>query len=210
MSAGAWIVCSKVASNFYQRRNAFQCDNSAAIFKRAPLRSANNSNQNKTNNCVDLNFYPRGTGEKFPPVFRRRKFRLHWSVRQKCAPPPITVEIFYRLQTSLHKKSRIDSWCAPCYTAKMIKSFKHKGLKLFFEKGEHSGVQAKHKKRLRLQLSALDTAQVIEDMDLPGYRLHKLKGDRKDLWSITVNGNWRITFEFTDGDVYIVNYEDYH
>ncbi|MCX7119990.1 MAG: type II toxin-antitoxin system RelE/ParE family toxin [Legionellales bacterium] len=92
----------------------------------------------------------------------------------------------------------------------MIKSFKHKGLKLFFEKGEHSGVQAKHKKRLRLQLSALDTAQVIEDMDLPGYRLHKLKGDRKDLWSITVNGNWRITFEFTDGDVYIVNYEDYH
>ncbi len=92
----------------------------------------------------------------------------------------------------------------------MIKSFKHKGLKLFFEKGEHPGVQAKHKKRLRLQLSALDTAQVIEDMDLPGYRLHKLKGDRKDLWSITVNGNWRITFEFTDGDAYIVNYEDYH
>lgn len=92
----------------------------------------------------------------------------------------------------------------------MIKSFKHKGLKLFFEKGDHSGIQAKHKKRLRLQLGALDTAQVIEDMDLPSYRLHKLKGDRKDFWSITVNGNWRITFEFMDGGAYIVNYEDYH
>ncbi|RAP35020.1 Killer protein [Legionella quinlivanii] len=92
----------------------------------------------------------------------------------------------------------------------MIKSFKHKGLKLFFEKGDYSGIQAKHCKKLRLQLSALDTAQVIEDMDLPGYYLHKLKGDRKNSWSITVNGNWRITFEFIDGDAYIVNYEDYH
>ena len=61
-----------------------------------------------------------------------------------------------------------------------------------------------------MQLSALDTAQVIEDMDLPGYELHKLKGNRKNCWSITVNGNWRITFEFIDGDTYIVNYEDYH
>jgi proteic killer suppression protein len=92
----------------------------------------------------------------------------------------------------------------------MIKSFKHKGLKLFFDKGDYSGIQPQHRKRLRLQLSALDTAKVIEDMDLPGYRLHKLKGDRKDSWSITVNGNWRLTFEFIDGDVYIVNYEDYH
>jgi proteic killer suppression protein len=48
------------------------------------------------------------------------------------------------------------------------------------------------------------------DMDLPGYKLHSLKGKRKGLWSITVSGNWRITFEFTDGNVYIVNYEDYH
>ena len=92
----------------------------------------------------------------------------------------------------------------------MIKSFKNKGLKLFFEKGDYSGIQAKHRKRLRLQLSALDTAQVIEDLDLPGYGLHKLKADRKDCWSIIVNGNWRLTFEFIDGDAYIVNYEDYH
>jgi len=50
----------------------------------------------------------------------------------------------------------------------------------------------------------------IDDLDLPGYRLHTLKGSRKGFWSITVNGNWRITFEFQDGNVYIVNYEDYH
>lgn len=92
----------------------------------------------------------------------------------------------------------------------MIKSFKHKGLKVFFEDGDYSGIQAKHRKRLRLQLSALDTAKFIEDMDLPGYGLHRLKGERKNIWSITVNGNWRITFEFIDGDAYIVNYEDYH
>jgi proteic killer suppression protein len=92
----------------------------------------------------------------------------------------------------------------------MIKSFKHKGLRLFFEKGVVSGVQVKHQKKLRLQLTALNTAQCIEDLDLPGYNLHPLKGQRKDCWSIMVNGNWRITFIFNDGDVYVVNYEDYH
>ena len=61
-----------------------------------------------------------------------------------------------------------------------------------------------------MQLVALDTATVIDDIDLPGFRLHPLKGDMKGLWSIDVNKNWRITFEFKAGDVYIVNYEDYH
>ena len=61
-----------------------------------------------------------------------------------------------------------------------------------------------------MQLAALDTTQHIEDLDIPGYQLHQLKGGLKGLWSITVNTNWRITFEFTDGNVYIVNYEDYH
>jgi proteic killer suppression protein len=92
----------------------------------------------------------------------------------------------------------------------MVKSFKHKGLQQFFESGTRKGIQAKHANKLRMQLTALDTAHVIEDMDIPGYRLHKLKGTRKNLWSITVNGNWRITFEFEAGNVYIVNYEDYH
>ncbi len=61
-----------------------------------------------------------------------------------------------------------------------------------------------------MQLVALDTATVIDDIDLPGFRLHPLKGNIKSLWSIEVNKNWRITFVFKAGDVYIVNYEDYH
>lgn len=92
----------------------------------------------------------------------------------------------------------------------MIKSSKHKGLRRFFETGSLAGIQASHANRLRIQLAALDTAQTIDDMDVPGFRLHPLKGDRTGLWSITVNGNWQVTFEFTEGHAYIVNYEDYH
>ena len=92
----------------------------------------------------------------------------------------------------------------------MIKSFKHKGLKKFFETGSLAGIQANHTNRLRMQLTALDTAQTIDDMDVPGFRLHSLKGDRSGIWSISVNDNWRITFEFIAGNAYIVNYEDYH
>lgn len=92
----------------------------------------------------------------------------------------------------------------------MIKSFKHKGLRKFYEKGSKQGIQEQHAAKLRMQLAALDSAHSIEDLDIPGYRLHQLKGDRKGIWSISVNGNWRITFDFTDGNVYIVNYEDYH
>lgn len=92
----------------------------------------------------------------------------------------------------------------------MIQNFKHKGLKLFFETGKTSGIQAIHKTRLRMQLSALDSAQVIEDLNIPGYKLHKLKGSKANSWSITVNKNWRLTFEFIDKDIFILNYEDYH
>ena len=92
----------------------------------------------------------------------------------------------------------------------MIKSFRHKGLKRFYETGSTAGIQSAHKKRLRLQLAALDTATTIKDMDIPGFRLHRLKGDRKGAWSIWVSGNWRVTFDFEDGNAYIVNYEDYH
>lgn len=92
----------------------------------------------------------------------------------------------------------------------MIKSFKHKGLKKFFETGSKAGIQTKHEKRLRMQLAAIDTAIVIDDVDLPGFKLHPLKGNRDGIWSVTVNGNWRVTFEFSDGNAYILNYEDYH
>jgi len=92
----------------------------------------------------------------------------------------------------------------------MIESFRHKGLRRLFETGNASGVQASHAKRLRLQLVALDTAKAIEDMDIPGFRLHPLKGSMKGRWSISVNGNWRITFEFREGNAYVLDYEDYH
>ena len=92
----------------------------------------------------------------------------------------------------------------------MIKSFKHKGLRALFETGSAAGVRPDHAKRLRLQLSALDTAHAIEDMDLPGFRLHALTGNLEGRWSIRVNGNWRLTFEFRNGDAYVLDYEDYH
>jgi proteic killer suppression protein len=92
----------------------------------------------------------------------------------------------------------------------VIKYFGHKGLRRLYEAGVKSGIQSTHTGRLRLQLSALDTAQRIEDMDIPGYRLHPLKGKLKGRWSIWVSGNWRLTFEFKDGNVHILDYEDYH
>nr|WP_239480676.1 type II toxin-antitoxin system RelE/ParE family toxin [Parashewanella hymeniacidonis] len=92
----------------------------------------------------------------------------------------------------------------------VIKSFRHKGLKRYFETGNKSGIQAKHERKIRMQLAAIDTAIEIDDLNLPGFKLHPLKGNRDGIWSITVNGNWRITFEFIDGNAYILNYEDYH
>ncbi len=92
----------------------------------------------------------------------------------------------------------------------MISSFGHKGLRHFFETGSKVGIQAKHAGRLRLQLAALDTAQHIDDIDIPGYRLLPLKGRSAGRWSVSVSGNWRLTFEFRDGNVYILDYEDYH
>lgn len=92
----------------------------------------------------------------------------------------------------------------------MIKSFKHKGLENFFTTGSTAGIQANHERRLEERLQALHTATMIDDMDLPGWRLHELKGNRARQWSITVSGNWRVVFEFIDGHAYVVNYEDYH
>ena len=92
----------------------------------------------------------------------------------------------------------------------MIKSFRHKGLKKFYETGNLAGVQSSHRNRLRMILAALDTSVEIGDMDIPGFRLHPLKGRAKDRWSVSVSGNWRITFEFREGNAYVLDYEDYH
>ena len=92
----------------------------------------------------------------------------------------------------------------------MIRTIRHKGLRRFYDTGKTSGIRSGHAGRLRLQLAALDTAYTIQDMDIPGFRLHPLKGKLKGRWSVWVSGNWRLTFEFKDGDVYLLDYEDYH
>jgi proteic killer suppression protein len=92
----------------------------------------------------------------------------------------------------------------------MIKSFKHKGIQLFFDKESTAGINVAHQSKLKMRLVALDTATFIEDINLPSFRLHSLKGNKEGLWAIDVNKNWRITFEFRDGDAYILDYKDYH
>ena len=92
----------------------------------------------------------------------------------------------------------------------MIISIRHKGLCRYYETGSKTGIRAAHSKRLRIQLAALDTAQTIEDMDIPGFHLHPLKGKLKGRWSVSVSDNWRLTFEFRNGNAYLLDYEDYH
>jgi len=92
----------------------------------------------------------------------------------------------------------------------MILKFRHKGLKRLYEDDNPKGVQAEHVEKLRRRLTNLDAATEPDDLDLPGYRLHPLKGDRKGEWSIAVSGNWRLTFRFEGHDVTDVDYEDYH
>ncbi|MEJ1336026.1 MAG: type II toxin-antitoxin system RelE/ParE family toxin [Candidatus Sedimenticola sp. (ex Thyasira tokunagai)] len=92
----------------------------------------------------------------------------------------------------------------------MIKSFRHKGIERLFEKGSKSGIQATHANKLSRQLKLLDRAEQPEDMNIPGWNLHSLSGDQVGHWSIKVNGNWRLTFTFEDGDAVLVDYQDYH
>ena len=92
----------------------------------------------------------------------------------------------------------------------MIKSFKHKGLARFFMENDKSLLNAKHCERISRLLDRLDSSVEISDMNLPGYGLHKLLGDRKDIWSVKVSGNWRITFRFEGTHAYDVYLEDYH
>lgn len=81
---------------------------------------------------------------------------------------------------------------------------------MFFNTGRKSGIQTKHGKRLQLILGRLNAATSPRDMNLPGLFLHSLSGNRSDIWSVRVSGNWRVTFRFNGEDAEIVNYEDYH
>jgi proteic killer suppression protein len=92
----------------------------------------------------------------------------------------------------------------------VIGSFRHKGLAKFFASGSRAGIQAAHAEPLRVILAALNAAVAPSDMGLPGLRLHPLKGRRSGNWSVTVSGNWRVTFGFSGKDAVDVDYEDYH
>jgi toxin HigB-1 len=92
----------------------------------------------------------------------------------------------------------------------MIVSFKHRGLKQFFESGSTRGFQANHAKRIGLILARLSAATSPQDMNLPGLVLHELLGQRKGTWAVRVSGNWRITFTFDGVDACDVDLEDYH
>ncbi|RLU08986.1 Killer protein [Pseudomonas prosekii] len=92
----------------------------------------------------------------------------------------------------------------------MIKSFRHKGLRGFYESGSTRGIRANHANRLSRMLQFMDRALMPGDLDLPGWRLHPLKEELIDYWSLSVSGNWRIIFRFIGSDIELVDYLDYH
>lgn len=92
----------------------------------------------------------------------------------------------------------------------MIKTFRHKGIQLFFETGSKSNINPNHADKLARQLFVLNSAKSPDEMNVVGWRLHALKGDLAEHWAVTVNGNWRLTFKFEGEDAILVDYQDYH
>ncbi|HTJ31301.1 MAG TPA: type II toxin-antitoxin system RelE/ParE family toxin [Acidobacteriaceae bacterium] len=92
----------------------------------------------------------------------------------------------------------------------MIRSFRHKGVERFFLAGSKAGIQAKHAIRLNEQLTVLNIARKPEEMNVPGWQWHALKGQLAGHWAVSVSGNWRLTFTFDGEDAILVDYQDYH
>lgn len=92
----------------------------------------------------------------------------------------------------------------------MIRSFRHKGLKRLYEAADSRGVVQQHAQKLRDILARLDASLGAADMDLPGFRLHRLRGELEGFWAVTVRANWRVIFRFKESDVFDVDYVDYH
>jgi proteic killer suppression protein len=92
----------------------------------------------------------------------------------------------------------------------VIRSIRHKGLKRLYEDDDPRGVIREHTERLKDILVRLDAASEVADMNLPGFRLHALKGDLKGFWAVTVRANWRVIFRFAQGDALDIDYSDYH
>jgi proteic killer suppression protein len=96
------------------------------------------------------------------------------------------------------------------YTWRVIKSFRHDGIERFFKTGSKAGIQPAHAGKIASPLSTLDYAKAPEEMDMPGFGLHRLTGNLQGFWSVKVNGNWRVTFTFEGEDAILVDYLDYH
>ena len=96
------------------------------------------------------------------------------------------------------------------HTHPVIVSFRHKGLERLYRDGSKKGVQPARVSKLLRILSALDVAQTPEDLSIPSFRTHRLKGTSAGHWSVWVNGNWPVTFRFVENDVELVDYQDYH
>jgi len=92
----------------------------------------------------------------------------------------------------------------------MIESFKNKALEKLLKQGSGKGIPKELEKRLRIRLAVIDAATTIDEIRIPGYNLHQLKGDRQGTWSIKLSGNWRVTFRFEDGNAQDLDIEDYH
>lgn len=92
----------------------------------------------------------------------------------------------------------------------MIKSWKHKGLRKFYLSGDKSGILADHAKKLQVILQLLDAASSADQLNLPGFNFHKLKGNLNNYYSVAVRANWKIIFQFEDQDAILVDYIDYH
>ena len=91
----------------------------------------------------------------------------------------------------------------------MIQTFRHRGLRRFHGSGSSAGIQPRDAERLRMQLAALETAHLVEDMDIPGFGLQRVKGEGRGRWSIAVEADWLLTFGFLNGHAYAVDYEDH-
>lgn len=96
------------------------------------------------------------------------------------------------------------------YVRVSIRGWKSRKLKRFYEKGRVQGISPEMAPRIETRLDALDSAELVEDMDIPGWAFHPLKGNRKGTYAVEVQANWRITFEFENGNAYVVDLEDYH
>lgn len=114
------------------------------------------------------------------------------------------------VRSSSRARIVLDARSDPRHTADMIRSSRHKGLKRLYERDDARGISPDLVAKVRTVLAHLDAAEAIEDMNLPGFRLHPLKGNRQGIWSVSVSGNWRVVFRFEDDEALDVELLDYH